>query len=311
MVVLSTLRRRLSSWILLMVSLILFLPYSVAHAAGDPLGTAQTSVDGGIGLVTTYGPVLGSMYLLYQLASRLVAKYARTSWFAKGKRLAITTGVLGVAGAALQAQVAGSPWNVIALAAIAAVFKLLTPTVPSSNNSSNPSTPSDPASPVDPTVPPASLPTVPLAGPLARAEKVVALGALFLVLGIVISDSGCGPTSTAVLNAALDCTTPARNDLVDALTPTAVTAIRKIADPSGKITTDALKALFSGASLNSEAGVIVACAEARAVEFLAALLPIPLAATSAQGVDKDHVDGPVLRAALASQFPGVVFKTSR
>jgi hypothetical protein len=307
MVVLSTLRRCLSSWILLIVGLILFMPYSLAHAAGDPLGTAQTSVDGGIGLVTTYGPVLGSMYLLYQLASRLVAKYARASWLAKGKRLAITTGVLGVAGAALQAQVIGSPWNVIALAAIAAVFKLLTPTVPPSD----PSNPGTPATPVDPTVPPASLPTVPLAGPLARAEKVVALGALLLMLGIVISDSGCGPTSTAVLSAALDCTTPARNDLVDALTPTAVTAIRKIADPSGKITTDALKALFSGASLDSEAGVIVACAEARAVEFLATLLPIPLAATSAQAADKDHVDGPALRAALTSQFPGVVFKTAR
>jgi hypothetical protein len=307
MVVLSTLRRCLSSWILLIVGLILFMPYSLAHAAGDPLGTAQTSVDGGIGLVTTYGPVLGSMYLLYQLASRLVAKYARASWLAKGKRLAITTGVLGVAGAALQAQVIGSPWNVIALAAIAAVFKLLTPTVPPSD----PSNPGTPATPVDPTVPPASLPTVPLAGPLARAEKVVALGALLLMLGIVISDSGCGPTSTAVLSAALDCTTSARNDLVDALTPTAVTAIRKIADPSGKITADALKALFSGASLDSEAGVIVACAEARAVEFLATLLPIPLAATSAQAADKDHVDGPALRAAFTSQFPGVVFKTAR
>lgn len=310
MEVLFTLRRRLSSWILLAVSLILFMPYSLAYAAGDPLSTAQTSVDGGIGLVTTYGPVLGSMYLLYQLASRLVAKYARASWLAKGKRLAITTGVLGVAGAALQAQVIGSPWNVIALAAIAAVFKLLTPTV---TPPSNPSNSASPTTPVDPPVSPASLPTVPLAGPLARAEKVVA-GALLLVLGIgglAIGGSGCGPTSTAVLSAALDCTTPARNDLVEALTPTAMTAIRKIADPSGKITADALKALFSGASLDSEAGIIVACVEARAVEFLATLLPIPLAATSAQAADKDHVDGSALRAALAVQFPGVVFKTAR
>jgi hypothetical protein len=196
------------------------------------------------------------------------------------------------------------------LAAIAAAFKLLTPTVPP-GNSSNQSNPVTPTTPVDPTVPPASLPTVPLAGPLARAEKVVALGALLLMLGIVIGDSGCGPTSTAVLSAALDCTTPARNDLVDALTPTAVTAIREIGDPSGTITTDALKALFSGASLDSEAGVIVACAEARAVEFLATLLPIPLAATSAQLADRGHVDGTALRAALASQFPGVVFKIAR
>ena len=119
-------------WILLSAGVMLFVFCGMACAAGDPLGTAQASVDGGIGLVTTYGPVLSSMYLVYQLASRLVAKYARSSWFAKGKRLAIATGVLGVAGAALQVQVAGSPWNVIALAAIAAAFKLLTPTVPPS-----------------------------------------------------------------------------------------------------------------------------------------------------------------------------------
>jgi len=116
-------------WILLSAGVLLFVFCGMACAAGDPLGTAQTSVDGGIGLFTTYGPVLGSMYLGYQLASRLVAKYAQSSWFAKGKRLAIATGVLGVAGATLQVQVAGSSWNVIALAAIAAVFKLLTPTV--------------------------------------------------------------------------------------------------------------------------------------------------------------------------------------
>jgi hypothetical protein len=36
----------------------------------------------------------------------------------------------GVAGAALQAQVVGSSWNVIGLAAIATAFKLLPPTVP-------------------------------------------------------------------------------------------------------------------------------------------------------------------------------------
>jgi len=196
-------------------------------------------------------------------------------------------------GAALQAQVAGSPWNVIALAAIAAAFKLLTPTVP----------------PADPAVPPSSLPTVPLAGPLARAEKVVSTGVLLLGIGLAIG--GCGRTGTAVLNAALDCTTPARSDLVTALTPTAVAGIRKIADPSGKITTDALKTLFSGASLDSEAGVVAACVEARAVEFLATLLPIPRATTAVQGADKDRVDAGSLRAALGAQFPGVVFKTSR
>lgn len=312
MVVFSMPRFRFVPWILCLAGLILFVSCGLAYAAGDPLSTAQTSVEGGIWLVTTYGPVLGSMYLLYQLVSRLVAKYASTSWFARGKRLASTTGVLGIVGAALQAQIGGAPWNVIALAAIAAAFKLLTPTVPPASSPTAPSTPTLD----DPTVSPASSPTVPLAGALARAEKIVAPGAVLLMLGIgclVIGGSGCGPTSTAVLSTALDCTTPARNDLVGALTPTAMTAIHKIADPSGKITTDALKALFSGASLDSEAGVVAACVEARAVELLATLWPIPPAPSPSLALtaDKDHIDGPALRGALAAQFPGVVFKTSR
>jgi len=163
MVLLSPLRLRLFPWILLLAAVILFVFHGMACAAGDPLSTAQASVDGGIGLVTTYGPVLSSMYLLYQLASRLVAKYAGSSWFAKGKRLAIATGVLGVVGATLQVQVAGSPWNVIALAGIAAIFKLLTPTVPPSPPSTS-STPSTPNAPGVPAVPPPSAPIVPVTG---------------------------------------------------------------------------------------------------------------------------------------------------
>jgi len=284
MVVLFTRRLRFLPWILLVAGLLLFVLYRLAYA--DPLSTAQASVDGGFGLIATYGPVLGGMYLLYQLASRLVAKYARSSWLAKGKRLALSTGVLGVIGAALQAQIAGSPWNVIALAAIAAAFKLLTPTVPVT---------------VDSIQPPAN-----------AVSRAVALGMLVTAIGMggaMIGSNGCGPKSTAVLNAGLDCTTPARNDLVDALTPTAETAIRKIADPDGTVTTAALKALFSGASLESEAGVIVACVEARAIELLATLVPTPHVVIAS--ADKARVDGPALRAALAAQFPGIVFKTSR
>jgi hypothetical protein len=69
------------------------------------------------------------MYLAYAIGSSLLARYRASSWLAQGKRLAIATSVLGVAGAALQAQVTGAPWTVIAMAGIAAAFKLLTPTV--------------------------------------------------------------------------------------------------------------------------------------------------------------------------------------
>ena len=113
------------------------------------------------------------------------------------------------------------------------------------------------------------------------------------------------------MDVGLDCTIPARKDLVAALVPTAVSAIGKIADPSGKITTDALKALFSGASLQGEAGIIVACVEARAIELIAPLLGISSTGNLVPAAEKNHLDGGALRQAFSAQFPGVLFKTSR
>jgi len=86
---------------------------------------------------------------------------------------------------------------------------------------------------------------------------------IILLATAIAALSACGPKTTAILTDALDCTTQARSDLVAALVPTAESAIQKIADPSGKVTLDALASLFSGANLKSEAGVIVACAEAK------------------------------------------------
>ena len=51
MVLLSPQRLRFLPWILLLAGVILFVFHGMACAAGDPLGTAQASVDGGIGLV--------------------------------------------------------------------------------------------------------------------------------------------------------------------------------------------------------------------------------------------------------------------
>lgn len=80
-------------------------------------------------VLTTYGPVVGGMYLAYAIAAALLARYAGSSWLAQGKRLAIATGMLGVAGAALQTRLTGASWTVVLAAAVAAAFKLLTPTV--------------------------------------------------------------------------------------------------------------------------------------------------------------------------------------
>lgn len=260
----------------------------VAHAAAqavpDPIGATQVTADATIAGVETYGPVLFAMYFFYAIASRLVAKYAASSWFAEGKRLAYTTGALGVAGAALQAQVGGAPWQVILAAATAAAFKVITPTV-------------TPASARD---------TQSGRAPVRAVMALALTGAIVAGAGFIAVS--CGPKTTAILNAALDCTTEARRDLVAAMTPTATSAINKIADPStGKITTDALQALFSGASLKSEAGIVVACAEAKAIELIAKLVPIPGRTTvAAAGATLDVVS---LHGAFAGQFPGATFQT--
>jgi hypothetical protein len=108
----------------------LFATLTSAVARADAGGASpSTSVDDALGALLTYGPVIGGMYVLYAVASFLLARYRSSSWLAQGKRLAISTGALGVLGAALQAELAGSPWTLVLAAVVAAAFKLLTPTV--------------------------------------------------------------------------------------------------------------------------------------------------------------------------------------
>lgn len=144
----------------------------VAHAAAaatvDPVGTAQSSVDGGMTVLTSYGPIIGGMYLAYAVANSLVAKYHGSSWFAQGKRLAIATAALGVAGAALQALAIGTPWSGVLMTAVAAAFKLLSPVVAGA---------------------PAAKPAT--AGFAAR-PLVFGLGMVGLVAIAVVAGAGCG-----------------------------------------------------------------------------------------------------------------------
>jgi len=130
---------------------------------------------------------------------------------------------------------------------------------------------------------------------------------IILLATAIAALSACGPKTTAILTDALDCTTQARSDLVAALVPTAESAIQKIADPSGKVTLDALASLFSGANLKSEAGVIVACAEAKAIVLLGTLLTAPSSPTAARLAAVFDINS--ARLALAQQFPGTQFRT--
>lgn len=168
---LSAPRFRLALWAVFGGALVLamLVLQRIAHAAADPLGVAQASVDGGMSLLVTAGPIVGGMYLTYSIGNALLARYHASSWLAQGKRLAIATSALGIAGAALQAQVTGGSWAVIAMAAIAAAFKLLTPTV----------TPPSPPSPS------------PI--PVAKVGSAVVIALLVIgIAGAVVPAAGCG-----------------------------------------------------------------------------------------------------------------------
>lgn len=102
---------------------------AIARADTGAAHAVTGSPDDLAAVLSTYGPVVGGMYLLYAVAAAVLARYAGSSWLAQGKRLAIATGLLGVAGAALQARLTGASWTVVLAAAVAAAFKLLTPTV--------------------------------------------------------------------------------------------------------------------------------------------------------------------------------------
>lgn len=189
-------------------TLIVLLMPSIAQAqVADPLTGAQGSIDGVLGTLTTYGPVVGGMYLLYAIASALVARYRADSWLAQGKRLAFITGTLGVTGAALQAQIAGSPWTVIAAAAAAMMFKLLTPTVTPvvAKPVASPDSPASPASP-------------------ASTTKNVVTAAL---VALVVSCGGApaGDRGAAGLQAGLSCEEPSVVSFVIQALPILIKAV--------------------------------------------------------------------------------------
>lgn len=222
----SRLRPRLSAATLVVALMALMALRAVALAADGAI--PQGSTDDVVGTIATYGPVIGGMYVLYAVASSLLARYKSSSWLAQGKRLAIVTGALGVIGAGLQEQIAGAPFTLILAAAVAAAFKLITPTT-------NPN------------------PLALSSEKVATAAASVALKATTFVAILLIAScvSSCGasqggPTAgdrgAAGVDAGLECEAPNIKNAVDQLVPAFIRFIKGLVRGNGTFDREALKA---------------------------------------------------------------------
>lgn len=242
-----------------------------AHA--DPLLTAQATTDAGIGLLESAGPIIGGMYLAYALGNSLLAKYRSSSWLAQGKRLAYTTGGIGIAGAALQAQVAGGPWTVIVMAAVAALFKLLTPTVEAAPG-------------------PARNPQTGAIEPWVLLMSVVLLGGM-VVAGVLNGCATARQRGAASAGAFLDCEAAdlPPTSLHDA-TEFATKAVMAAISGDGHADTSQIRA--DASVLRSDLGK---CALAAAIAALATPGPVIVGAPAAAEL---AIDGPGLRRAFAA-----------
>lgn len=221
---------------------------SVAHAAADPVPTAQAATDASWALVQQYGPLWGGFLLLFGLVSSLLRANESTHWIAQGRRLALLSGLAMTAGAVADWHFHGAPFAGVIVTAVMAIKLVWSPTVAPAPLVSAAVTAGPP-----PPSPPSLMST-------AAMLAVLVLGAGAL--------QACGPKSVAVEHAVWDCTTPERAALVDAAKPLAVSAVEKVRNPDGSLDAEAFKALFAKANLLTEAGLVLSCV---AIESFSAL----------------------------------------
>jgi hypothetical protein len=100
-----------------------------AHAVAGPAITAVTVSDDGWGLIEAYGPIWGGMLLGFGLVSAFIKRNPKEHWLAEGRRLAILTGAVGIAGSLLQVKFGGASWSGVLVTLIGAVKLALSPTV--------------------------------------------------------------------------------------------------------------------------------------------------------------------------------------
>jgi hypothetical protein len=103
-----------------------------AHAVAGPAITAVTVSDGGWELIEAYGPIWGGMLLGFGLASAFIKRNEKEHWLAEGRRLAIVTGIVGIAGALLQVKFGGGSWPGVLVTIIGAAKLVLSPTLKAS-----------------------------------------------------------------------------------------------------------------------------------------------------------------------------------
>lgn len=131
-------------------------------------------------------------------------------------------------------------------------------------------------------------------------RTMVKTAAMLAVVGLFSASSlsachSSSPTTQKIGQVAWSCTSGVRQDLVDAVTPLATSAILAAASADGKLVDDSkLKQMFTGANLLTEAGAVVACAAERA---FAALISPPAPASGAPASSPLVIDPGELRRA--------------
>lgn len=187
----------------------------------DPVAKAKASVDTGWDLVEDYGPIWGGMLLAFAVVSALLRKNAEEHWLKEGRKLALMVAGVGVLGSVLEAHFGSGSWAGVVVTAIAAVKMLTSPTVP----------------------PPRTAPPAPAAG-------AIDLFIVFLVIGAVLSSTGCGAwskrESNAVAGDVVDCTKKEATAAIATFGPTLADVLVTATAGDGSIDKDRVKAATRG-----------------------------------------------------------------
>lgn len=99
----------------------LFMFVRIAHAATDPIVTADTATDAGWQLVQMYGPLWGGALLLHGLLGAFLRAKNSTHWIGKGRVLALISGAFATLGAVLMWHFKGTPSAGILVTAVGAL----------------------------------------------------------------------------------------------------------------------------------------------------------------------------------------------
>lgn len=97
--------------------------------ASDPVAQATMIADDGWGMFEAYGPIWAGMLLGFGLASAFLKRNKVEHWIADGRRLAIITGAVGVAGALFQVKFGGAPFTGVLFTLMGAAKLAMSPTV--------------------------------------------------------------------------------------------------------------------------------------------------------------------------------------